>query len=222
MVRASDKLELAAAVTSKNPTPEELAAELDLPKNIVFDDYRQAIGSSECDIVAVVVPPALHLPVIEAALQAGKHVICEKPLADTWEAAVKIAQLVKSYPHQTVMVSQTRRYVPQVQTVRKFIAEGKLGKVNYINFDHSVYDPDNYGWRLDLYSVVLEDMSAHHFDLFRYITCEEPGFGLCRGLAAGLEPVSQQGVPQRADSNDRRCACQLLRHLDRPRQEEHI
>ena len=49
-----------------------------------------------------------------------------------------------------------------------------MGKLSYINFDHSVYDPDNYGWRLNLYSVVLEDMSAHHFDLFRYITNKEP------------------------------------------------
>jgi len=57
--------------------------------------------------------------------------------------------------------------------VHRFIADGRLGRVSFITFDHRVYDT-NPGWRRTLESPVLEDMSAHHFDAFRYMTAEEP------------------------------------------------
>ena len=174
VIMESSDLDLVGVVTKENPTPQEAAKELGLNLDIFFEDFHKAINQTEADIVVVVAPPNLHLPVTEAALKAKKHVICEKPLADTWENGVEISRIVKAYPDQKFMVSQTRRYVPHVQAIRKFISQGQLGQVNYINFDHSVYDPDNYGWRLKLYSVVLEDMSIHHFDLFRYITGQEP------------------------------------------------
>lgn len=151
-LRASPHAELAAAVTR---------------------DYRDALASTDAQIVAVVTPPATHVDVIRAALDAGKHVICEKPLADTWEASLAIADLVRAHPQQKFMVAQTRRFVPQVETVRRFIADGFLGNVSWIKFDHTVYDPDG-GWRLRLFSPVLEDMSTHHFDAFRYMTGQQP------------------------------------------------
>ncbi len=164
---------LSGVVARNTATRDELTEQMGLPSDILFEDYQEAVNQRQADIVAVGVPPRLHLPVIKAGLEAGKHVICEKPLADTWDAGLEIAGLVKSCPDQKFMVSQTRRYVPHIETIRKFIADGKLGKVSYINFDHSVYDPDNYGWRLNLSSVVLEDMSSHHFDVFRYITGQD-------------------------------------------------
>ena len=156
-------LELAGIVTKEMPTCDEAAMELGLNRNLFFEDYNQAIEKIQADIVIVVVPPVMHLPVIDAAMKAGKHVICEKPLADTWTAGTEIARIVKNYPNQYFMVSQTRRYIPQVQTIKRFLLGIEYSK-NMIN----------YGWRLNLYSVVLEDMSAHHFDLFRYITKKEP------------------------------------------------
>jgi predicted dehydrogenase len=139
----------------------------------VTRDYAAALKSIDADIVAVVTPPPTHMEVIRAAFEAGKHVICEKPLADTWEACLAIADLVRAYPDLSFMVAQTRRFVPQVQTVKQLIASGRLGKVNTIKFDHTVYDPDG-GWRLELFSPVLDDMSTHHFDAFRYMTGQEP------------------------------------------------
>jgi len=148
----SPRLDLAAAVTR---------------------EYPDVLKQTDAGIVAVVTPPATHLDVVRAALQAGKHVICEKPLADTWEASLAIAQLVRAHPRQKFMVAQTRRFVPQFETVRRFIAEGRLGQVSTIQFDHTVYDPDG-GWRLELFSPVLEDMATHHFDAFRFVTGQEP------------------------------------------------
>ncbi len=139
----------------------------------VTRDYPDALESTDADIVAIVTPPATHVDVVRASLEAGKHVICEKPLADSWEASLDIADLVRAHPQQMFMVAQTRRFVPQVETVRRFITDGRLGKVSWIKFDHTVYDPDG-GWRLNLFSPVLDDTSTHHFDAFRYMTGEEP------------------------------------------------
>lgn len=142
---------------------------------VVTRDYADVLARSEADMVAVVTPPATHLAIVQAALAAGKHVVCEKPLADTWASALAIARLVRSRPQQKqkFMVAQTRRFVPQVETVRRFLAAGRLGQVSTIKFDHTVHDPDG-GWRLELFSPVLDDMATHHFDAFRYMTGAEP------------------------------------------------
>ena len=167
------ELELVAAVGQPEAAIRAKAAELDLPESLCFTDAATAIRETDPDIVAVVTPPFTHLEVIRSALDAGKHVVCEKPLADTWDNAVSVYRCAKQHPECKFMVSQTRRFVPQVETLRTVIQSGKIGQLSTILFDHRVYDTDE-GWRLHLDNPVLQDMSAHHFDAFRYITGEEP------------------------------------------------
>ena len=166
-------LRLAAAVARRKETHRQLAGELGISPDLLYDDYARALAEADGDIVTVVTPSETHLDIVRLALEAGKHVICEKPLADTWQAGLEIARIVKQHPNRKFMVAQTRRYVPQVETIHRFIAEGRLGRPSFITFDHRVYDT-NPGWRRTLESPVLEDMSAHHFDAFRYMTGEEP------------------------------------------------
>ena len=172
-VAQTDGLGVAAVVARTRTTLEEVASQFGLGEEQLFDRYDAAFARADADIVAVVTPSDTHLPIVEAALEAGKHVICEKPLAHTWEAGLHIARLVQAHPDLKFMVAQTRRFVPQVETLRRFISSGRLGRVSFITFDHRVYDTDG-GWRTELFSPVLEDMSTHHFDAFRYITGQEP------------------------------------------------
>ena len=164
---------LAAVVARRPEAHAELAEQFGLDERILYADYHRALAKSGADVVVAVTPAETHVEIVREALAAGKHVICEKPLAESWERGVEVARIVKAHGDLKFMVAQTRRFVPQVETIRGFIAGGKLGKVNFITFDHRVYDT-NEGWRRTLRSPVLEDMSAHHFDAFRYMTGEEP------------------------------------------------
>jgi len=164
---------LAAVVARRSETHGELAGQFGIDEGVLFADYGEALAQSGADIVVIVTPAETHVEIARDALAAGKHVICEKPLAESWERGVELARIVKAHGDLKFMVAQTRRFVPPVETIRRFIAEGRLGKVSFITFDHRVYDT-NTGWRRTLTSPVLEDMSAHHFDAFRTMTGEEP------------------------------------------------
>lgn len=166
------ELTLSAVVARTRATLDAVANDLDLGGAECFTDVSQAIGTVDSDIVAIVSPAASHMDHIRTAMEAGKHVICEKPLADSMDAAKNIADVVRSRPNQKFMVSQTRRFNNQVETLRREVASGRIGKVDFIAFDHRV----NYtggGWRQEMDYPVIEDMICHHLDALRYITGEE-------------------------------------------------
>ena len=172
-VDASTDMSLVAIVARRLEALRQVGQKYDLPSNALFTDLELAVEEAQADLVVVVTPPACHLEHIRTAVKAGVHVICEKPSADTLEAAQKIAALVRSHPEQKFMVSQTRRFTDQVHTLHEVIASGKIGQIDTITFDHRV----NYtggGYRQHMDYPVIEDMICHHLDTLRYITGQEP------------------------------------------------
>lgn len=172
-VRADQRLELAAVVAHTRATLDRVAADKDLASGACFTDLDAALSSVATDIVVVVSPSALHLDHVRMGLAAGRHVICEKPLAHDWHAACAIADVVHAHPQQCFMVAQTRRFTGRIQLVRELVLAGKIGQVDSISFDHRV----NYtggGYRQQMAFPVLEDMICHHLDALRYITGQEP------------------------------------------------
>ena len=172
-VLRTEQLELASVVEPDNEVLSDTAKQCKLSDKVCFSNLDRALAQTNADIVAVVTIPPLHKDLIETALKAGKHVICEKPLADTWENGLEIRKIVDSHPNRKFMVSQTRRFTDQVESVRKAVREGIVGEANTIFFDHRVnYTRKN--WKLNLNCPVLDDMAIHHFDALRYITGQEP------------------------------------------------
>lgn len=166
------RMSLVAVVARTQATLDSIAGDYGISPTALFADLALAIKAVEAELVVVVTPPTCHLEHIQAALQAGLHVICEKPLADSWDAAQRIAEIVRSYPQQKFMVSQTRRFTDQLETIRKVIASGKIGQLDMIAFDHRV----NYtggGFKQAMDFPVVEDMICHHLDGLRYITGQE-------------------------------------------------
>ena len=172
-VQAHSNLELCAVVARSESSCEAVASAFSVERGNCLTDLRKALGQSAAEIVAIVSPAANHVEHVTAAMQAGCHVICEKPLADTWDAARQIASAVHAHSNQRFMVSQTRRFSDQIQTIRDAIVGGMLGKVDAIAFDHRVNFTGG-GWRQEMDLPVLEDMISHHLDALRYITGEEP------------------------------------------------
>src|SRR5258707_13983896 len=91
-------------------------------------DYRSLLDRNDIDVITVCTPPVLHERVVVDALEAGKFVICEKPLAHTLELADRIIAVAKKHPGKLSTVYQFR-YLPEVQRTLWLRDHGRLGKL---------------------------------------------------------------------------------------------
>src|ERR1044071_8996744 len=96
-------------------------------------DYRSLLDRSDIDVITVCTPPVLHERVVVDALEAGKFVICEKPLAHTLESADRIIAVAKKYPGKLSTVYQFR-YLPEVQRTLWLRDHGRLGQLLFGRF----------------------------------------------------------------------------------------
>jgi predicted dehydrogenase len=117
----------------------------------VFADYRELVASPLVDAVDICLPHHLHAPAILAAAQAGKHVLCEKPLCVSLSEADAIAAAVAS-GGITLMCAHNLLFLPTVGPARELIREGRLGSVYTARTTNSFFSPadaTNIGWRAD-------------------------------------------------------------------------
>lgn len=134
-----------------------------------YGDYKTAIDESDADAVLVVLPIALHTDAVLRAVESGRHVICEKPVAPTAADVARILASAEAHPDQVVMVNQNYRWRSWARSVRAKIADGTVGTVAHVNVRFSQRELLA-GGRGDLDNPLLQDMSIHHFDLLRYLT----------------------------------------------------
>jgi predicted dehydrogenase len=163
-------------------------------------DWRRVIERDDVDLVDICTPGDTHAEIAIAALEAGKHVLCEKPLANTvaeaeamTEAAVKAAARgVRS------MVGFTYRRVPAIGLARTLVADGRLGDIRHVRAQYLqdwIADPNApMSWRLEkdkAGSGALGDIGAHIVDLTQYITGQT-----LTGVSALLETfVKERPLP---------------------------
>jgi predicted dehydrogenase len=115
----------------------------------VFHDYREMLASSLVDAVDICLPHHLHSDAIVAAAEAGKHVLCEKPLCLTVEEAHAVQQAVAA-AGITLMCSHNQLFLPPVAAARKLLDEGILGAVYAARTTDCFFndlDPSTMGWR---------------------------------------------------------------------------
>jgi predicted dehydrogenase len=98
------------------------------------DNWREAI-SSAADVITIVMPPASHLEMTIAALDAGKHVVCEKPFAMNVAEAEAMVKAAKARPRQIAIVDHELRFVPALRTARERIAD--IGALRYVEVRYS-------------------------------------------------------------------------------------
>jgi predicted dehydrogenase len=142
-----------------------------------FSALHEALGRLEFDAVLVATPPGTHAAVTVEALNNGKHVLLEKPLAATIEDAIAIEQAAAESLGR-VMVGQGYRFLDGAKKIRELIETGTIGTLNNIRIRFRQSIPTLFSDRRDhpLYSLnhsILIDMSVHHFDLVRYLTRQE-------------------------------------------------
>jgi predicted dehydrogenase len=157
----------------------------------VETDWKALVGRDDVDLVDICTPGDTHAEIALAALAAGKHVLCEKPLANTVAEAEAMADAAADAARRGVlaMVGFTYRRVPAIQLARTLVAEGRIGTVRHVRAQYLqdwIADPQApLSWRLDKQkagSGALGDIGAHVVDLAQFITGE-----LVTGVSGLLE-----------------------------------
>ena len=150
-------------------------------------DWRALIARDDVQLVDIAAPGDLHAPIAIAALAAGKHVLCEKPLANTLaEAEAMRAAADDAYPRGArAMVGFNYRRVPALALARRLVEQGRIGRLRHFR---AVYLQDWLAdadapmtWRMRAEragSGALGDLGAHIVDLARYLTGDELA-GVC-------------------------------------------
>ena len=169
---------------------EEIAAKYNIPQ--VYTDFRQLIDSGEVDAVVIATPDDTHLSMALAAIDAGLHIICEKPLALTLAEARRMAERAEArgVKHMTYF---TLRWFQHTRLVKELLEAGTVGACNHcqISYVHGNGLGGQYRWRLDgdRANGILGDLGSHLIDLARWFNGE-----IVR-VAAQLPTIVQRSHP---------------------------
>ena len=142
-------------------------------------DWRRLVERDDIDLVDVCTPGDSHAEIAIAALEAGKHVLCEKPLANSVAEAESMASAAAAARDRGVfaMVGFTYRRAPAIGLARQLVEEGRLGRIHHVRAQYLqdwIADPSApMSWRLDKEqagSGALGDIGAHIVDLTQHVT----------------------------------------------------
>lgn len=168
------------------------------------DDWRELIAMEDIDVVSICTPNDQHEEMAIAALEAGKHVYLDKPVAVTAVSAQRIADAAARAKGQT-RVAFNNRYMPATMRAKQLIEEGRIGRVMQFEarYLHSgSVDPNRpIGWKQQMQGGVLLDMGSHALDLIVWLL-GEPARGVCRTRVLYPERPTKDGGVERALSED--------------------
>lgn len=141
-----------------------------------FDDCQRMLGESSLDAVIVSTPPHHHEKIALAALEAGKHVLCEKPLAPTVEGCRRILDCARQHG-RSIATGFNQRYFPAIQFVKQVLDHGGLGRLRHVKAyaGHSGLNEFRQPWEHDSHVIgggTLMDNGIHLIDHVRFLLGE--------------------------------------------------
>jgi predicted dehydrogenase len=169
------QIERVAWVDAHEPTLEAARKRLDLPADLCFTSIEEAFSKVESDAVLVTAPQVAHVPLAIEAMEAGKHVLVEKPFAVSVDEA-RLGVAVAGRTGRTLMVSQQYRHYPAVRKAAQIVAQQQYGPLGTVTVDFRKYSNSaaKKGNRHYVFQhPLIYDMAIHHFDLMRLIIGRE-------------------------------------------------
>lgn len=163
------------AIASRNLARANQAADL-LGIQKRYGSYEELLEDNDIDAIYNPLPNHLHVPWTIKALEAGKHVLCEKPIGLNAEEAKLLLETTRKYPQLKVMEAFMYRFHPQWQKVRELVIAGEVGEVKTIHSFFSYYNiaPDNIRNQADIGGGALMDIGCYCISFPRFIFNEEP------------------------------------------------
>jgi predicted dehydrogenase len=173
-VRRVESVEVAAISGRNFEAARSLGSGFSIPT--IASDYHEILRDPAINAVHICTPNAQHFPMAKDALQAGKHVICEKPLATSMEEGRELVLLAARQGVRNC-VCHNLRYYPMVQQMRRMCEAGDLGEIFIVQGTYSqdwlLYDTD-WNWRADAKaggpSRCMADIGSHWFDMAEHVT----------------------------------------------------
>jgi predicted dehydrogenase len=168
----ADDLEVVAIASARLSSAEATAQKFNIPH--AYDDWRAMLEKHSADLVCVVTPPVYHAAMTLAALDAGAHVICEKPMAMHAGESRQMLERAEALG-RVHMIGHELRFNPNRRKVRRMIAEGALGVIRHVNIvnitgggapDFRPYD--NWWVKADMGGGILGANGSHQIDLLRF------------------------------------------------------
>ena len=150
------------------------AAQLGIPR--AYGSYEALLADPDIDAIYNPLPNSLHASWSIKAIEAGKHLLCEKPLALTGLEAQRIVECADANSHLKVMEGFMYRHHPQWQRARQIVADGGIGRTTTIQSFFSFYndDPGNIRNILELGGGALLDIGCYCISASRFIFGSEP------------------------------------------------
>ncbi|MCE2852097.1 MAG: Gfo/Idh/MocA family protein [Roseiflexaceae bacterium] len=141
-----------------------------------YGSYEALLADPEVEAIYNPLPNHLHVPVSIQALQAGKHVLCEKPIALSAAEAQQLVDAGQRYPQLKLMEAFMYRHHPQWQRAKAIVASGGIGQLRTINsvFSYFLTDPSNVRNQADIGGGGLMDIGCYNISLSRFIFGSEP------------------------------------------------
>lgn len=212
-MQAGEAMNVVGIASREEHRAKELAAKLGIPK--AYGSYEALLADPEIEAIYNPLPNHLHTPFTIKALEAGKHVLCEKPIALNADEARRIDE-ARQNTGLLVAEAFMVRFHPQWQRVREIVRSGRLGEVRAVHtiFSYFLADPSNIRNQADIGGGGLYDVGCYAINTARYVFEGEPQRVL--GLFA-IDPDLQtdrmmSGLAEFADNRHLAftCATQLV------------
>jgi len=163
------------AIASRNIGKSDAAAtRLNIPK--AYGSYEELLSDPEIDAIYIALPNHMHVSWAIKVLEAGKHVLCEKPIGLSGAEAKDLLMAAQANPQLKIMEAFMYRFHPQWQLSKKWVEEGRIGKLKTVQSFFSYYNinPDNIRNIAEAGGGGMLDIGCYCISLSRFIFGVEP------------------------------------------------
>lgn len=173
-LQKSSMCEVYAIASRSAEKAKATAAALQIEKH--YDSYEALLNDNEIDVIYIPLPNHLHVEWLIKSLQAGKHVLCEKPIGINQDDATKLLQEAQKHPKLKMMEAFMYRFHPQWKKVKELVESGIIGDVKSIQTNFSYYnvDPDNIRNKPEVFGGALMDIGCYYISFPRFVLGIEP------------------------------------------------
>lgn len=164
-----------AGIASRDLGKARAAAEsLGIPRS--YDSYDELLADPQIEVVYIPLPNHLHVPWSIKAIEAGKHVLCEKPIGLTAADARRLLAVARAHPQLKVMEGFMYRHHPQWRRAKQLVSDGKIGELRTIQsfFSYFNVDEKNIRNQSEIGGGGLMDIGCYSISLSRFIFGKEP------------------------------------------------